>query len=92
MSRPGQHARHERFIVINEGNHETTGQKILCAWEDCPRPGYALYVIKKNEGTPAYPRVVRYAFCSERHMEYWRYSHVENGKLPPGMRNLSLRR
>lgn len=94
----GQHAQLHRKIVINEGDHEETGGLILCAWEDCPRPGYSLYVVRVNYGSPGHPYVTRYAFCSERHMAYWvnasRHDEQKgfNGQLPAGMRNLSLPR
>jgi len=35
-----EHARHERFIIINEGEHEQTGTRILCAWSDCERDAF----------------------------------------------------
>lgn len=84
----GGPARHQKKIVINEGDHEETGGFIICAWSDCERPGYASYVIRRNEGAPRHPRIVRYAFCSERHLYYFSYSHVSDGSLPPGMRKL----
>ena len=88
----GEHARLHRFIIVNEGAHEETGGRILCAWEDCPRPGYSLYVLRIDHGSPGHPHVVRYAFCSERHQAYFAHSHRSNGHLPAGLKNLSMPR
>lgn len=84
----GGPARHGRFIVVNEGRHAQTGSRILCAWEDCPRDGLSLYVVRVDYGRPGSPHVVRYAFCCERHQAYWAHAHRDNGNLPPGLRSL----
>ncbi len=83
-----QLARHARYVIINEGDHEQTGGKILCAWEDCDRPGYDLYKVVIDYGSPGRPYVTRYVFCSERHRLYFAHSHRENGKLPSGSKRL----
>lgn len=91
--RPGaDHARHHKKIIINEGRHEQTGGKILCAWEDCPRDAYDLYKVAVNYGTAQQPYVTWYAFCCERHLAFFVNSHRDNGKLPAGLRHLSVPR
>lgn len=59
-------------------------RKIVCAWDDCERDGFDLYKCRVNYGTPGYPQVVRYVFCSERHRQYWIHSHRSYGNLPSG--------
>jgi len=83
-----EHAQLHKQIVITEGAHPESGGRILCAWMDCERPGYSLYVIRIDEGAPGHPKVVRYAFCSERHRQYFAHSHRDFGKLPPGLGRL----
>lgn len=82
------HARNEKKLVVNEGKHEATGTKIFCAWEDCDRDAYDLYKIVINHGRPATPYRTTYAFCSERHRQYFIHSHRDHGNLPPGTRTI----
>lgn len=86
------HARHAKRIVINEGDHEATGGFIFCAWEDCDRDAVSLYQLVVNHGRESTPYVTRYAFCSERHRDYFAHSHRDHGNLPPGARSTALPR
>lgn len=71
-----------------------SGRWIPCVWctmhgED--RPGYELYKSVMHEharNIPCdHPRAshVNYVFCSERHRQYFRHSHIDMGNLPPGL-------
>lgn len=90
-----QHARIHRKIIINED--ESTGQrgeKIYCAWEDCDEDAYHLYKVRVNYGMdgPAryggQPYNTWYAFCSERHRQYFINSHRDHKNLPSGEKSL----
>jgi hypothetical protein len=43
-----------------------------------------------HEGQNEYgiPIIVQYVFCTERHKQYWRNSHVSYGRLPAGYKLL----
>lgn len=63
---------------------------IRCAWFECERPGYELYKSILHEHAPGLPcdrgDHVNFVFCSERHKQLYRHSHIEFGKLPPGFK------
>lgn len=68
----------------------TSGNWIPCAWFECERPGYELYkgVFHEHARELAchHPlsNHINFIFCSERHKQLYRNSHVEFGKLPAG--------
>lgn len=59
-----------------------SGQLVTCAWDDCERPGWQEVRIEVTD--PGADRAVTYVFCTDRHRDYWRHSHKDNGNLPPG--------
>lgn len=64
-----------------------TDRRVKCCWtgpgaDSCERDGLELYKIV----IPQPGEVIHYVFCSQRHLEYFRYSHISFGKLPPGSR------
>jgi len=82
------HAILQRKII----NHDKGGTWIPCCWEDCDRPGYALYTHVYCEHDPregcehadrrllpqaGRPAHLKFAFCSQRHMSY--YVNAEGG-------------
>jgi hypothetical protein len=40
--------------------------------------------VRVDYGTPGYPHVLNYVFCSDRHKMYFVHSHRAYGHLPPG--------
>lgn len=66
-----------------------TGEKILCAWDDCPRPGQDEIRIEKpqDEANPMKGNLI-YIFCTERHKALYQHSHRELRRLPVGSRGL----
>lgn len=59
-----------------------TGIKVVCAWDDCERLAWDEMKVRVTD--PGARQSVDYIFCSERHRDYWRWSHRSNGNLPPG--------
>ena len=59
-----------------------TGIPIRCAWDDCERLGWEEVQVRVTD--PGAKSTVRYIFCTDRHRDYWRWSHKSNGNLPPG--------
>lgn len=63
---------------------------IRCAWFECEKPGFELYKSVLHEHGRGIPCEqgdhVNFVFCSERHRQLYRHSHVEFGKLPPGFK------
>ena len=66
---------------------------VMCAWDDCERPGYELYKVPTRRGV----QTMTYVFCTERHRQYWiaagqgpetaaRNQGRVHGMLPPGHR------
>lgn len=64
-----------RTTVRNPG----TGNLILCAWDDCGKPGYDEIKIVVNEPQ----KKLHYIFCSDRHKRYHIHGHREYGKVNP---------
>ena len=66
-----------------------SGQWILCAFEDCERPGYELHHVTTNEGFEPFmqedghveyvPKLLKYIFCSEGHKQLWEDCIGEGG-------------
>ena len=100
-----EHARLHRKII----NHDRGGTKVLCAWDDCDRDAFSLFEVRQHEHLAgidcdsSLARHITYAFCTERHKQYWlactgpmareteaRYNGRVAGMLPPGMRNTIL--
>lgn len=55
---------------------------VVCAWDECERPAWDEIKIKITD--PGSHKTVHYIFCTERHRDYYRHSHVKMGMLPPG--------
>lgn len=111
-SRQQQHAQIARKIV----NHDAYGTKLICMWDDCERAALQLYRFRgcrhpvhwtcaqadrmaaSHGATGAH---IWFAFCSERHAVYFRYSEGWRalamldqqgrayGNLPVGSKGLS---
>ncbi len=67
-----------------------TGQLITCCFNDCYQLGTSRYEHRERIGVDLMrmPRYRIYLFCSERHRELWRHSHVSLGNLPTGLRGM----
>lgn len=70
-------ARHAKKIIIREGAAD--GERISCAWDDCDNDAVQLYRILIDHGSKGHPYRTWYAFCSQRHLEYWRNGHRDYG-------------
>lgn len=100
-----EHARLQRKII----NHDRGGTKVVCAWDECDRDALTLHEVRNHEHAHSIPcdsslaKHVIYAFCSERHKQYWlacsgpmardtenRNSGRIAGMLPPGYRSSIL--
>jgi hypothetical protein len=78
------HARLQRKII----NHDTGGH-IVCMWADCEREAITTYRVLQHR----HPHIVncdlaahfdpashiRFAFCSERHLNHFRFDHGPEG-------------
>lgn len=71
-------ARHAKKIIINEAGGDR-GERILCAWDDCDRDAVALHVVRVDHGSPGHPYRTTYAFCTERHRQFWLNGHRNYG-------------
>lgn len=60
-----------------EVRNPETGNRILCAWDDCEKPGYDEIKIIVREPQ----KTLHYIFCSERHKRYQINGHQSYGKL-----------
>lgn len=76
MKRPVQQSR-IRIPGQTRVHNPVTGNVILCAWDDCQKPGYDEIKIIVTEPT----KKLHYIFCSERHKRYQLHGHREFGKL-----------
>jgi hypothetical protein len=65
-----------------------SGERIICGWDDCQRPGLEMYKIRVNNAADARSSAytVNHLFCSQSHLDYWRNGHRSYGNLPPGSR------
>jgi len=60
-----------------------TGEKIVCCWDDCQRPGHdEIKVQLQHENKEWW----NYLFCTERHKQMFVNSHREYARLPVGAR------
>lgn len=74
------HARHMKRVLIRESAQE--GQRILCAWDDCDRPGYDNYRVRVRELKKSVGEgYINYVFCCENHKRYFVNSHRRYGYL-----------
>lgn len=68
----------------------SSGNWITCAWFECQKDGFELYKSVFHEHarelTCDHPASghVNFVFCSERHRQFFRHSHVDFGQLPAG--------
>lgn len=62
----------------------TTGNKLLCCWDDCERLGDDRWKITAREPE----RNLIYVFCSERHQLMYANSHREHKMLPIGSKSI----
>jgi hypothetical protein len=68
----------------------SSGTWIKCAWFECDLQGYELYKSVFHEHAREMPcdhpmsQHVNFIFCSERHKQYYRNSHIDMGNLPAG--------
>jgi hypothetical protein len=67
---------------------------LRCCWDDCDNDGYDLYKSRLHDHSRGIScddilsKHPIYVFCSERHKQYFLYSHVKQGYLPAGMKNV----
>lgn len=81
---------------------------VTCAWDECDRPARTPYQVREHRHTsvhrcddPWYGNHSTYAFCSERHLQYWVSSTGSRahdlaarnqgriyGQLPAGMKRM----
>lgn len=77
----------KKVISFNSGRPITC---VWCAMNGQGNPGYELYKTVFHEHGKNIPcefgEHVNFVFCSERHLQYYRNSHVDMGKLPAGYR------
>lgn len=72
-----QHAINQKKIINRDegGDGRVTGSGthyVICAWLDCLNDATTLYEIISRTGAEGYEeRNMHYAFCSERHKQYW---------------------
>jgi hypothetical protein len=95
-----EHARIGKKII----NFDTGGYGI-CAWSDCYKDACSLHEVRQHEHARSVAcdgplgRHVTYAFCTDRHKQYWLAGTGEmahdtsarnngriSGMLPPGLR------
>lgn len=57
-----------------------TGVPLLCCWEDCQKNGHEENKIVVRDGDKS----LNYVFCTTRHRNYYRNSHLDNGNLMSG--------
>jgi hypothetical protein len=60
-------------------HNPVTGNAILCAWDDCPNPGYDEIKILVRESRTT--KTLHYIFCSEKHKRYHLIGHHAYGRL-----------
>lgn len=72
-----------------------SGDWIKCAWcvmHGYDRQGFELHKYRLCEHRRDIPCVigdhVTFVFCSDRHLQYFKYSHVDLGNLPPGLKTV----
>jgi hypothetical protein len=72
-----------------------SGQWLLCCWQDCEKFGYELHKVRHHDHAKHIPCAdgdhAIMVFCSERCKQLFVHSHLANGKLGPGYRNLGGR-
>lgn len=77
---------------VLKGVRTSNGVWIKCAWDDCENQGFELHKSIEHEHTgrscdePGAEHI-SYIYCSDKHKQYHRYSHINYGQLPPGYRN-----
>lgn len=85
------------MVMLKKVLSGNTGGWIKCVWchmHGDSKPGYELYKSVFHEHVPGLacddPRAkhVNYLFCSERHRQYFRNSHIEMDRLPAGYRSV----
>lgn len=58
-------------------NHDQGGTKVVCAWDECDRPGYELHKVRQHEHAAVIAcdsdlgKHITFIFCSDRHKLYW---------------------
>lgn len=68
----------------------SSGTWIRCSWFECDRAGFELYkaILHEHARTLACDHPlsehVNFVFCSERHKQLYRNSHLDFGQLPAG--------
>lgn len=63
----------------------STGQRLLCCWEDCERLGDTRWQLVVPE-SPV--RNIVYLFCGERHKAYYVNSSIDLRNLPSGSKSV----
>lgn len=71
-----------------------TGTWIKCCWFECDKPGFELHKSVFHEHARDLPcdhplsEHVNFVFCSERHKQLYRHSHIDLWNLPPGFKSV----
>jgi len=78
------HARIEKKII----NYDS-GRHIVCMWADCEQDGLSTHRLRWCRHHPGVPcdeanafdvaSHIRFAFCTERHLNYFRFDHGQRG-------------
>lgn len=72
----------------------SSGAWITCAWFECDRQGFEMHKAVFHEHDRAlrcdHPlsEHINFVFCSERHKQLYRHSHVDLGNLPAGYKSV----
>lgn len=85
------------MVMLKKVLSGNTGKWINCVWchmHGQDQPGYELHKTVFHEHAREIPcdhpraQHVNYLFCSERHKQYFRNSHIDMNQLPAGFRSV----
>jgi hypothetical protein len=60
------------------------GEKLLCMWADCERPGHNKFHIDVIGPEPSFT-ITHFIFCTHEHKSLFAASHFKMGSYHPGM-------
>ena len=88
--------RHGKTILNVDKAHCGETAFLQCCWEDCRKPGTTLHKALSHDHAKGYPcdhemsKHTWFVFCSERHRQLFKHSHISKGNLPTGERGRIL--
>lgn len=56
-----------------------TGEWLLCCWMECEKLGTNAHIAVQRTTEEGYDKTIKYVFCSEKHKEYFKNSHLKYG-------------